>query len=149
MESTGKDRLASLFPNLNQCGFEITSPATRTYNCIAWAAGLTDVWMWPDSFDLYFWPENAPREATIAAFVKAFSDFGYEICDSEEQNAVQEKIAIYSVFGEPKHAARQLPDGRWSSKCGKLEDISHDVHGFEESSYGTVCVVLARQRQHK
>ncbi|HMD98104.1 MAG TPA: hypothetical protein VKM93_12350 [Terriglobia bacterium] len=36
------------FPNLNAGNHEITSAASRLYNCIAWAAGDTQRWWWPD-----------------------------------------------------------------------------------------------------
>ena len=49
------------------------------------------------------------------------------------------KIAIYAHDdGQPTHAARQLPDGRWTSKMGHLEDIEHrvvdDVNGPQYGS---------------
>ena len=52
------------FPNLNGTGYEVTSPAQRGYNCIAWAAG--DDSREPDSFGQYYWPEDLPREYTVA-----------------------------------------------------------------------------------
>lgn len=39
--------LTSQFPSLADLGFSKTSPATSSYNCIAWAAGRTDEWWWP------------------------------------------------------------------------------------------------------
>jgi len=38
-----------------------------------------------------------------------------------------EKVALYGSFLFYTHAARQLPDGRWTSKLGRLEDIEHDT----------------------
>lgn len=32
------------FPHLAATGYRITSPATRAYNCFAWAAGEDDRW---------------------------------------------------------------------------------------------------------
>jgi hypothetical protein len=48
--------------------------------------------------------------------------------------------------GAPKHAARQLPNGNWTSKMGRFEDIQH----FELSSiggpfYGEASVYMARK----
>ena len=37
-----------------------------------------------------------------------------------------EKVAIYGFGFFYTHAARQLPNGKWSSKLGKAEDIEHD-----------------------
>jgi hypothetical protein len=36
-----------------------------------------------------------------------------------------EKVALYADGQDPKHMARQLPDGTWTSKCGGAEDITH------------------------
>ena len=38
-----------------------------------------------------------------------------------------EKVALYALGGVPKHAARQLSSGRWSSKLGDLEDVEHTL----------------------
>jgi hypothetical protein len=45
----------------------------------------------------------------------------------------------------PTHAARQLPNGRWSSKLGKLEDIEHALDDICGSAYGSVVPVLKRR----
>jgi hypothetical protein len=44
----------------------------------------------------------------------------------------------------PKHAARQLASGRWTSKIGVLEDIEHDLRDLEGDEYGKVVVVIKR-----
>ena len=37
------------FPGLRyDGGFRITSPENADYNCIAWAFGRKDCWLWPD-----------------------------------------------------------------------------------------------------
>ncbi len=68
------------FPNLAKSGYAITSPATPDYNCIAWAAQDDARWWWPDPYRQYFWPENAPREASVGAFVQAFGELGFLHC---------------------------------------------------------------------
>ncbi len=50
----------------------------------------------------------------------------------------------YALDGVPKHAARQLPNGRWTSKCGELEDIEHALEGVVGIWYGTVAHLLKR-----
>ena len=57
-----------------------------------------------------------------------------------------EKIAIYILNGKPEHAAKQLPDGRWSSKLGDLDDITHTLNGLSGNRYGQAQVFLSRQR---
>jgi hypothetical protein len=59
----------------------------------------------------------------------------YEQCDDGTPECGYEKIAIYVRSGEVKHVARQLPDGRWTSKLGPgyliehsaVEDLEHLV----------------------
>ena len=46
----------SLFPDLARTGYQVTSPPDPVYNCIAWAAGRTDEWWWPDVGGFEFWP---------------------------------------------------------------------------------------------
>ncbi|MCY7407984.1 MAG: hypothetical protein LH631_11575, partial [Alkalinema sp. CAN_BIN05] len=38
----------------------------------------------------------------------------------------------------PQHVARQLPNGLWTSKLGRLEDIEHELDGLSGDLYGTV-----------
>jgi hypothetical protein len=77
-----------------------------------------------------------------------FAKFGYDTCASPEYEAGFEKVAIYaSPAGEPKHAARQLPTGSWTSKLGLAEDIEHvSFDGLEGEKYGTVQRILRRPR---
>lgn len=132
--------------------FVATSPASLEYNCIAWAAGETDRWWWPDSMGLSYWPEGVPRRETVDAFVQAYRTLGYESCDSQSPEFGVEKIAIYvNDLGlrRPTHAARQLPSGKWTSKLGRREDIDHDgLHGDypPDCRYGQVAVILSRPR---
>ena len=136
------------FPNLASSGFEITSPPTKEYNCIAWAANEDDRWWWPDKNEQAYWPRNAPREVTLVAFVRAFQTIGYEPCESAHLEPRFEKIAIFvSATKRPTHAARQLPNGMWTSKLGDGFDISHEldgISGFEGRSYGTIAHILKR-----
>jgi hypothetical protein len=48
--------------------------------------------------------------------------------------------------GSPTHAARQLDNGRWTSKLGELEDIEHSLRDLEGAAYGTVVQVMKRPR---
>ena len=80
-------------PNLNAQNHEITSRSTRSYNCIAWAAGDKSRWWWPEG--PYYWPVGAPREKTLSAFLAAFRTLGYEECETDELEGQIEKVAIY------------------------------------------------------
>src|SRR5262245_54811781 len=119
------ERVRADLPRLTPDNYAVTSPASWGYNCIAWAAGVTDAWWWP--VPGRFWPAGAPREETLAALVAAFTGLGYAPCESPELEPGAEKVALYAHQGTPTHAARQLPDGRWSSKLGPNVDIEHST----------------------
>jgi hypothetical protein len=91
-----------------------------------------------------FWPAGARREETIAAFVEAFQTLGYVLCPDDRLEPGFEKVALYARDGAPKHAARQLPNGRWTSKLGELEDVEHTLDGITGNWYGAVVHVLKR-----
>jgi hypothetical protein len=103
--------LESLFPGLADSSFQITSPASRDYNCIAWAASDQSAWWWPDDDpdnDAVWWPTGVPRKETLAAFIAAYGTIGYTPCADAEFQVGQEKIAIFARDdGRPTHAARQ------------------------------------------
>lgn len=139
--------LERLFPRLRGVPYKITSAAQPDYNCVAWAAGDSSRWWWPDEFDQYYWPEEAPRRSTLDAFVHAFRTLGFEMCREPVLEPGWEKVAIFVDTNRvPTHAARQLPDGTWTSKLGQLEDIKHptpdDVSGSE---YGWSACFLRRR----
>ena len=144
------DALAQLFPGLLRSGYRPTSPPTRAYNCIAWAAGDIRRWWWPSDDpddDARHWPDGIPREETIAAFLAVFALLGYVPCDQEGVEEGVEKVALFATAnGEPTHAARQLSNGRWTSKLGELDDIEHDLHDVSGELYGAVVHILQRSR---
>jgi hypothetical protein len=56
-----------------------------------------------------------------------------------------EKVALFADAQQtPKHAARQLQSGSWTSKLGPEEDISHSIYGLEGSKYGDAVVYMKR-----
>jgi hypothetical protein len=143
------------FPNLvfGKNGNHVrTSWNTHRYNCIAWAAGECNQPWWPQSYDAYWPPYPAIDEATLLGFVSAFRTRGYEVCKDGSLEQGFEKVAIYMRPNdpEPTHAARQLSNGKWTSKLGDFADITHDtpddVNGFNRDSYGTPQCYLRRRR---
>ena len=139
--------LEQWFPRLRGTKYRITSPAQPDYNCIAWAAGDASRWWEPDEFGLYYWPEAIPRRYTLDAFAQAFRMLGFEVCDNSVVEARWEKVAIFAgADGRPTHVARQLPDGTWTSKLGKLEDIKHpDIQDVSGEHYGEPVMILRRR----
>jgi hypothetical protein len=128
--------------------YRVTSFPSPDYNCIAWAAGDDTVWWEPDPLNQYYWPPAAPRQRTLDAYIAAFETLGYVTCDSRVVEANIDKIAIYvDAAGVPKHAARQLRTGAWTSKLGTLDDIQHaTLDALAGVSYGRVAVVMRRQK---
>lgn len=141
------------FPFLNELNCAETSRFMRRYNCIAWAAGDTTRKWWPDFARIGYWPPGAPREETIAAFMDAFATLGYQICFDERFEDGIEKVALYGTQEPdgtilPTHAARQLESGKWTSKLGDFEDISHEtVNDVSGPVYGRMVCCLARPRK--
>lgn len=132
------------YPNLLQEGCVKTSDKDPGYNCIAHAAGDDEKWWWPKSGKLGYWPKGVTNKVTLGAFVQAFRSLGYEICNDPELEGGYEKIAIYWSRRKPTHAARQLPDGRWTHKVGKNIDLTSTLRGLEGPDYGKVTRIMRR-----
>jgi hypothetical protein len=141
--------LSTLFPNsLHEPFIETSQPTIGAhcipYNCIAWAYEDNTKWYWPD-FRSY-WPANIPHEVTLNAFQLLFEDKGYEVCIDDSFEDGFQKIVIYAdVNNKPTHAARQLPDGYWTSKLGFWYDISHTIQSMDNGKYGTVAVIMKKR----
>ena len=55
------------------------------------------------------------------------------------------KVALYGSNLFYTHAARQLPNGKWTSKLGRGEDIEHDSpDDVAAGVYGAVLGVMKR-----
>ena len=138
------------FPSLAGCDWQQTSDPDPTYNCIAYAAGRTDVYWWPDDYpepESDYWPAAIPREETLSAFSHLFQSLGYEICDDGDFELSYEKVTIYAKGDSPTHVARQLENGEWTSKLGPLEDIRHDSPAaLSGPCYGEPARYLRRRR---
>lgn len=130
------------FPGLTPETVQVTSEATERYNCIAWAAGANNRPWWPSKYA--FWPDDAPLEVTLAAFIQMYGAYRYNPVDDGTREDGIQKVAIYTLGGEPTHAARQLVDGRWTSKCGDDVDIEHELSELEGPLYGEVAQFLGR-----
>jgi hypothetical protein len=136
--------LIQSFPNLATTESWITSPWDSGYNCIAWAAGDTRHVWWPLPPYAY-WPAAAPTALTLDTFIAAFETIGYTVCADASWQEGSEKVALYmSDDGIPTHAARQVSDGRWTSKLGKSYDIEHTLDGLNGAKYGTAAAILSR-----
>ncbi len=148
MDTDGKLEIykENKFPNLSRTEYSVTSKQSTSYNCFAWAAGEDERWWSPiDPDNIYYWVENVIPELTMSAFIQAYKSLGYELCNNSNLETGFEKIAIYATSdGEPTHAARQLPNGKWTSKLGRWEDIEHELQGLTGEMYGDVKQILKR-----
>jgi hypothetical protein len=136
-------RVQTAFPKLATEPFEILGPPADTYNCIAWAAGDTSRWWCPR----LYWPSGVVRSMAPNALMAALATVGYTRCADESLQEGLEKIAIFLLNGTAMHAARQLVDGRWTSKLGRSALISHGFNSLDGSpAYGSVAFRLRRPR---
>jgi hypothetical protein len=60
------------FPGLLAALWRVTSPASLKYNCIAWTAGDSSRWWWPNPADVGYSPDQVPMQETIASFFSLF-----------------------------------------------------------------------------
>jgi len=139
----------SYFPSLPGKWIE-TSPPTTDYNCFAFAVGDETRWWDPLPPGSYYWPPNVPRGYQLEHFQRAFETEGFRRC--ADGNLVEgiEKIAIFiNAYGGVEHAARQEPNGKWKSKIGGFEDISHDdLDALSGGDYGDPRCFMERERNY-
>ena len=80
--------------------------------------------------------------------IRAYEVIGFERCENGELDAEHEKVALYADRDDVyMHAARQLPDGHWTSKLGREDDIRHEhPDHLSGRAYGTVYCYMRRRR---
>src|SRR6266446_6119334 len=101
------------FPRLTPQNHRITSPPSTTYNCIAWATGDTENWWQPG----LHWPfPGHPLDDTVEELKKVFDSLGFDECPNGDPENGVEKVALYAIGNQYTHAARQVHDGKWTSK---------------------------------
>jgi hypothetical protein len=133
--------LRSLSPHLR-----IIAPPSQRFNSVAWAASDNQTWWWPAPASLkYFWPSNVPRTETVDAFISAFKTLGYQVCPDASAEAGFEKVAIHTTeTGLPCHVARQLTNGKWTSKLGALELVEYNDVDILIPLYGRIALFMKR-----
>lgn len=134
-------------PGLRPENHEDTSPATDSYNCVAWALGEDHRWWEPDPQYLYFWPDDIPRRRSLKHYLAVFRTEGYAECLEPDLRPGEEKVAIFALEGVFKHACRQLANGQWTSKMGSNVDICHELEAVAGGRYGTLHTVFSRPRR--
>ena len=101
----------------------------------------------------HYWPAGLPRRDAVDVVMAALATTGYEPCTDGALEDSIEKIALYGVEDVFMHVARQLPNGRWTSKLGASYDIEHELEVLTSSAnagggvqYGEVVAFMARPR---
>ena len=151
--SPGEVLLERYFPGLRNSPYAITSPPDHGYNCVAWAVGLSDQsWNALDPRD--YWPAGLPRRDTISVVMAALATAGFAACADGGLEEDVEKVALYGIEDAFMHTARQLPNGRWTSKLGVSYDIEHELDALTSSAnagggvqYGEVVAFMCRARE--
>ena len=141
--SNWTDTLVATFPNLAAENFEIVGEPSRLYNCIAYAVGDTSRWWWPDGIN--YWPSWATLTTRMESLKELFVGLGYEEYDGNDAEGGYRSVALYEVQGDMKHAALQMPDGRWRSKMGQGPVIEHDTsESLSHGIYGRPTTYMRR-----
>jgi hypothetical protein len=133
-----RQQVEAACPRLKQTQYDILRTSAKTYNCIGWALGTSTDWVWPGT--------------SVADFDHLTAAFGYHRIQTLDFRLDMglKKIVLYGKWvdgkWEPTHMARQMPDGTWTSKLGKLPLIRHlrpsDLNG---TSYGKPIAVYVRR----
>lgn len=149
---SGSRKPLQYFPRLDADNHKITSPVSIQYNCIAWAANIDNLNVWPSGAEglsdepEVTWPDGIRNDECIEAFVAYFESLGYTPCDKPDFEEGFLKIAIFAKDGYPTHACRQLLSQKWTSKMGfDGVDIEHnDLECIAGNQYGTPSAFLKR-----
>jgi hypothetical protein len=144
---TDQRTIEAQVPRLADAEYRITSPQDLRYNCFAWAASDDTRWWSPTMLGSgVYWPPGIPALPSMGGVIDAYTRIGYGICDSPALESGFEKIAIFAdSLGDPRHAARQLPSGAWTSKLGEHVDIEHkEVAAVGGVLYGEPAVFMRR-----
>jgi len=136
-------------PRLAKFDYHITSPRDPRYNCFAWAVGDTaHIWDPSSLGSGVYWPPGIAALPSLNGVLAAYAEEGFAVCESGAVELGFEKIAIFvDEAGDPRHAARQLRSGAWTSKLGPNVDIEHrDVQAVGGLVYGEPQVFMRRHR---
>ena len=131
------------FPILYREGFKIVEQPSPWYNCIAYAAGDTAQWCWPDGIN--YWPPWATQNNRMESLEEMFAGLGFEQCNDGSPEDGYQKVALYAVQGRFQHAAAQTPNERWRSKMGQGPVIEHlSPESLSGGMYGDAAAYIRR-----
>lgn len=135
--------IASMFPHLSAEHVVPDSPKDVNYNCVAWALGRNDQWIWPFPSGPWprAWPDGVPEEETVEAFSLLLAHYGWQpVAGSVYENfdpLLADQLLLYVHDGSVRHIARYLGDGWWTSKLADFVDIRHrGLNSLQGDAYG-------------
>ncbi len=138
------------WPNLTAANAEVISNDDPYYNCAAFAAGDEKRRWWPVDPTIapgYYWPEGFNLDESTETILATFEKhLGYERCETGDFEEGYIKVAVYELGGEPKHVCVQLPNGKWKSKLGVLQDIVHETLSALSGPFYGKAVRFLRKR---
>ncbi len=153
--------IETCFPACADDGYTETSPATYEYNCIAWAAGVTDIPWWPIRSSGVFWPlhpQKFPRRSRLSRIPQSLSgklSATRNVITASLEPGICEKIALYqSNNGSPTHAAKPIARWKMDQQIGSFyKDITHATPAALETSDAPVkppmAIVVTFMRAHE
>lgn len=151
-----RDALSDVFPDLkNDVNFEILSPQTPKYNCIAWAMQFEDRWVSIFEYPGYWWPDGVEKTMSPSALIHAFEAVGFTLCDNSNWEDGVDKVVLYKKADEDQwtHAARIVSETTEHSKFGQSFDGTHSHNvlcatglGYENQSYGVAYAFMKRSK---
>ena len=146
-----REKLIQIFPLLsNDVNFEILSPRTPIYNCIAWAMQFADRWV--DIYDLpgHWWPNGVARNSSPESLVCAFEAVGFSVTDDDCIEDDFNKVILYKdvASNEWTHASRLVAESIEHSKFGEAWDGSHSRNSISGDCYGIPYCIMKRRKSH-
>lgn len=126
--------------------FQLTSPFTYLYNCIAYALGMQDRWVDSANLPWHWWPP-VHKGMNETDLVEAFRFFGFEECGMDDSiNTDYDKVALYHNADGWTHAARVVGDGIYHSKFGASYNGTHSRGDVLQAKYGNPFVIMRRPK---
>lgn len=149
--TTNRETLIGYFPQLkDDVNFEILSPRTPVYNCIAWAMQLNDRWVDPCMIPGHWWPDGVVKSPSPDALIQAFEAVGFTIttdCSIEEGF---DKVVLYKDQAKERwtHASRLIEESIEHSKFGEEWDGSHSANSISGVTYGAPYCYMKRSKSY-
>lgn len=106
------------------------APGTDTYNCLAYALGYTNSWIWPLSWG------NSPSLTTVTAWMNGWPGKTY---NSTKQST--SKIVVYGRNSAVTHFSKITGSSTCCAKWGRAERFNHGSLGpyyNTTASYGAI-----------